>query len=117
MRLPHHPDHVTRACQYGLVPAPGKPCPRTFVGRRCQNGKPTGCICENWTLLDHAQRWTRDGRPLLIGEPYDVNAEHFAEFMAELEELGLTAVVTGRSPWTPGRTVAIEIRHQGSDWS
>jgi hypothetical protein len=46
----------------------------------------------------------------MSAEPYDVCGDELAGFIAELDALGLTVHLSGRSPHAPGATVMLVIR-------
>ncbi len=93
----------------GWRPSTGRPCPLTLAGRRCRWAGGVPCLCNRW-LLDHPKRWLdRDGRPVLTAEPYSACGDDLAGFIAELDALGLTLHLSGRSPHAPGDTLLMVI--------
>ena len=81
-----------------------QPCPRTLVGRR--HGRDS-CWCVT-RLNDHGRRWRyRDGRSVVMWEPYAVDGHALAAVLAAAEQDGLDVEVSGASPYYPGRTFAL----------
>jgi hypothetical protein len=101
-----HRARMRRA--FGFRPSVAAPCPRRLAGQRCLG--PQRCICQHWTLFDHAHLWrTRAGAGVLTVEPYNADGAELADFLRELGALGLSATITGHSPWNLGRTFLITI--------
>lgn len=113
---PNEPQAARFLAWYGWRPSQGTRCPRSLAGKRCRAYYRDGdgvCPCQRFyaSVLDHPRRWiTRDGAPVLTGEPYQFSGQDFAELVAECAELGLSVSVTGLSPYFPGRTTLIVIR-------
>lgn len=113
-----HADHEARFAEwYTLRPSKAPACPRVVAGKRCQVGNDQGllCVCHRHRpVLDHGRMWLdEDGKHVLTGEPYDVALAGLLGLQVDLDELGLRATVTGRSPWNPGYTFLITIRAEG----
>lgn len=103
------------AAWHQLRPSQAVRCPRTVAGKRCRTrnvnsiGQTEPCIC-NSTLMDHARMWIgRDGQKVLTTEPYGRDGMDVADFIRELDAIGLSVEVTGASPWNPGATFCLMI--------
>jgi hypothetical protein len=96
------------AAWFGLRGIGAKPCPRALAGGRCLD--PEDCLCHH-PVLDHARRWIdRNGGQVLTGEPYDLDGDDLARFIAACQNLGLVISIDGRSPWNPSNCFTVTIR-------
>ena len=110
-------EHAARMRDwYGFTAMAGD-CPMRVAGERCHAYRsPTPCICEtHFHILDHARVW-RSGRGdiVLTAEPYGFSGDDFAALERDLDDLGLVAWVSAKSPWYPGRTALIVIHRAES---
>lgn len=95
----------------GLRPSEISVCPRVVIGRRCQIWRGgEQCICQrhHWAL-DHGRSWLEEGGGHVVtGEPYGFHAGNDLEdLLRELEELGVSLLISGDSPHYPGYTVLL----------
>jgi hypothetical protein len=66
-------------------------------------------------VLDHGRMWLdQAGRHVLTGEPYDAALEDLVSLHTDLVALGLSATLTGRSPWNTDYTFLVIIRPAGT---
>jgi len=98
-------EHRSRALELGLQQTSTGSCPRRLAGLPHRAGS---CWCES-RLNDHGRRYrcTRDGRPVILWEPYSAGGEDLADVLASATADGLQVTVTGASPWYPGNTFVI----------
>jgi hypothetical protein len=69
-------------------------------------------------VLDHMRFWQygSDGMRFATAEPYAVAGESLARLAAECDQLGLAMVVSGKSPYYPGRTMLIAFALKSYCW-
>lgn len=98
------------AAGYGWTHISDLSCPLLLLGARCRLSVGDDCLCAD-RLNDHGNRW-RDarGRDLIVWEPYDCWPEELAAVAEHAHRHGLRVRLSGRSPWKPGHTLAIEFR-------
>ena len=103
-------DQDTRAAAWHqLRPSDAVPCPRTVARKRCRRRFGEACICDA-RIMDHTRVWLdADGRHVLTTEPYGSDGMDLADFLRDLDALGLYTIVTGASPWNPGSTYCIVV--------
>jgi|GEM_PF-3543974 len=98
-------------------PSNARACPRVVAGKRCRlyaetrYGLEYDCACAGWshTLLDHRRMWRTPAGLVLTAEPYHVDGEELARFVAVCEELGLRVTLSGRSPYFPGAALLLRV--------
>ena len=92
-------------------PSNARACPRVVAGKRCRAWSYTGepCACEGWRLLDHPRLWRTPAGHVLTAEPYHVDGEELARFVAVCGELGLRVSLSGESRYFPGATLLLRV--------
>ena len=92
-------------------------CPRLVVRRVCRSKSVEElCICDRFhRLLDHSHMWQAPGgRRVLTAEPYNVEGDHLAAFVAECSDLGAVVSLSGSSPYFPGSTLLLNVHNEGT---
>lgn len=115
-----HADRMARV--HALRPSDARDCPQVVAGKRCRcaEGWDVGrapCPCQRYypQLLDHCRIWLdAEGRHVLTAEPYSVDGDELADFLADMAALGLRVRISGRSQWHP-TTVLIIVTRADSD--
>ena len=109
----HHEEWCKRGLAMGLKQISRDSCPRHLVGIRAGHrwhGSTDGsCWCET-RLNDHGALWhsKRDGREIVIWEPYEKDVSDLAEIIVAAKADGLqVSVSASKSLWNPGATFAI----------
>lgn len=101
-------SQIDHAAERGLRPSNARVCPHVVAGVRCR--WPMGCIFRG-RVFDHSCIWWNQAKRQheMTTEPYQADSEDLAVLFGELHALGLTATVSGDSPWNPGSTLMIHI--------
>lgn len=115
-----HEEWERRAAQAGYKPSGRRVCPRVVAGLGCTARRVGGCCgCpeggSSSRVYDHPRMWRCEvtGELVLTSEPYDVDGQELAAFVAQMTELGLDVRVSGDTWWNPGGTFRITISPQG----
>ena len=100
---------------FGYRESKARVCPRVTAGKRCSS-RPD-CVCRRYRRpLDHGRIWLdHEGKSVFTSEPYSLNGEDIAALVSEMEELGLTVTLEGRSQWNPGSTLLLRITRGSPD--
>ena len=106
----HEMEARARAEENGFTRTSSGRCPRRLAGKRHID---LACWCIT-VLNDHSSTYQdiRDGKKVVIWEPYNATAEELGEISLAADGDDLDVDITGRSFWSPGSTFAIIFKHQ-----
>lgn len=111
MSDPHSEQERRADAHYMWRPSKAAPCPFVVARQRCKADR-TVCLCQkHHHVLDHGRIWLdEDSRYVLTGEPYNLGGQEVAEFITDMEAMGLTVAFTGTALWNPDHTLMVLIR-------
>ena len=86
---------------FGYEPSKAAVCPRIVAGKRCRRAR--DCVCRKYETkaFDHARMWKdHNGRHVFTSEPHGLQGEEIVALVSDMEDLGLTVSIDGRSHWS-----------------